>query len=385
MGLNYLQNNPGKDPWNRGTWHLRRNRNKLGITLNLNTPEGKNIFLNLVKIGDIVVENFRVGALERLGIGYSELKMVNPKIILMSLSSQGDTGPERGYGSNAEVLEFVSGIRSLIGYPDEVSGFMATTLADPMAGTIAAGFVMAALRYREHTGKGTHVVISQRELLTSVIGEEIMDYMMNKRVSQPRGNSHPTFAPHGCYPCQGRDSWITLVIRDDQEWQSLCQLMGQPELAADLRYADGLSRWRHRDEIDRTISQWTVRYNRKDLMQLLQEKGIAAGAVYQPPDLIEDEHLRSRGFWDTVDDPRPGYGTYTVHGRGFYLSRTPVKTRFRAPDLGEHNHYVYSKILGMSQEEIKELERKAIIGTSPVPEVQATIPAIRARRQAEER
>lgn len=385
MGLNYLNNDPGEDPWNRGMWHLRRNRNKLGITLNLETTEGKNIFLELVSKSDIVIENFRTGVLERLGIGYEELKKKNPKIILVSLSSQGDTGPEREYGSNAEVLEFTSGIRSITGYPDEVSGFTATTLADPMVGTIAAGFVVAALHERERSGEGSHVVISQRELLTSMIGEEIMDYFMNVRVTQVQGNSHPVFAPHGCYPCKGHDSWIALVIKEDSEWQNLCGLMEKPELVRDPDYADGLSRLRNRDAIDTIVSQWTIRYDRHDLMDLLQNKGIAAGAVYQPPDLIEDEHLRYRGFWDTIDDSRPGYGTYMIHGRGFYLSGTPVKTRYRAPDLGEHNHYVYGKILGIFPKRIRELENNGIIGSVPLPEIQATIPAVRTKKKAKER
>ena len=383
-GLAYLNNEPGEDPWNRAMLHLRRQRNKLSATLDLTTSEGRDIFLKLLKISDVVVENFRTGVLERFRLGYSELQQVNPSIILMSISSQGDTGPERKYGSNAEVLAFTSGARSFTGYPDEISGFTVAPMADPMGGTTAAGFVMAALRYRRQTGKGVHVVLSQRELLSCFIGEEMMDYLMNKRVAKPRGNAHPFLAPHGCYPCKGEDAWITLAVGDDQEWQSLCQLMGQPELATDPRYAGGLGRWHNQHEIDEVISQWTAQYNNKDLMQLLQQRGVTAGAVFSARDSVEDEHLKIHGFWETVNDPRPGFGNYISKGRGFYLSKTPIGTRSRAPMMGEHNNYVFGELAGMSKEQIEELERKGIIGTAPTPEVQATIPAIRARKQAKE-
>jgi len=374
QGLLYLHNELGEDPWNRGMIHLRRHRNKLDITLDLSNPEGRDIFLKLVEKSDMVVENFRMGVLEKLGIDYSVLQSVNPQMILISVSSQGESGPERTYGSNAEILSFTSGVRSISDYQDEIGLFTAANVPDPLAGTVAAGFAIGALRYRRKTGKGIHVVISQRELLTNCIGDVIMDYSMNGRIPQPQGNQHPFYAPHGCYPCKGKDSWIALVVKDDQEWESLCQVMDMPELLTDPRFNGGLSRWHHREEIDKKIASWTLQYEPKDLMELLQKKGIAAAALYSVPDLMEDEHLRVRGFWDKIDDRRPNFGTYLCKGRGFTLSKTPMKTHCRAPDLGEHNDYVYRKLLGMSQEEIERLEKKGIIGSSPAPEVQARIP-----------
>jgi crotonobetainyl-CoA:carnitine CoA-transferase CaiB-like acyl-CoA transferase len=175
-------------------------------------------------------------------------------------------------------------------------------------------------------------------------------------------------------PCKGEDSWISIVVRNDREWESLCEVMEMPELLADRRFSGGVNRWQHREEIDKKIASWTIRFERKALMESLQKKGIAAAALYSVPDLMEDEHLKARGFWDRIDDPRPGYGTYLCKGRGFTLSKTPMKTRLRAPDLGEHNQYVYEKLLGMSQEEIAGLEKQGIIGRIPVPEVLSRIP-----------
>jgi crotonobetainyl-CoA:carnitine CoA-transferase CaiB-like acyl-CoA transferase len=374
QGLLYLNNELGDDPWNRGMINLRRHRNKLGITLDLSQNEGRDIFLRLIAMSDIVVENFRMGVMEKLGIDYNVLKNTNPRIILLSVSSQGESGPERTYGSNAEILAFTSGVRSISDYENEIGMFTATNIPDPLSGTVSAGFVLGALRYRKKTGKGIHVVISQRELLTGCIGDVVMDYSMNGRVPQPEGNAHPFYAPHGCYPCKGKDSWIALVVRDDNEWERLCGVMDVPELENDPRFAGGLNRWHHREEIDKVIASWTIAYERKELMDLLQKKGVTVSALLSVPDLMKDPHLKERGYWDTIEDPRPGFGAYICKGKGFTLSRTPMKTDGRAPDLGEHNTYVYGELLGMSGEDIKKLERKGIIGTVPTPDVLARIP-----------
>jgi crotonobetainyl-CoA:carnitine CoA-transferase CaiB-like acyl-CoA transferase len=384
QGLLYLHNELGEEPWNRGMIHLRRHRNKLGITLDLATHEGKDLFLRLVKVSDMVVENFRVGVLEKLGIEYRVLQAANPQIILISVSSQGYTGPERTYGSNAEILAFTSGVRSISDYRDEIGLFTAANIPDPLAGTVAAGFALAALRQRRKTGKGLHVVLSQRELLTGCIGEIVMDYPMNQRIPQPQGNQHPFYAPHGCYPCEGKDSWIALVARDDNEWENLCRAMDNPELLADARFSGVANRLRHRDEIDKAIASWTVRRKKEEVMKLLQEKGVPASALFSVPDLVEDPHLKARGFWDRIDDPRPGFGTYLCKGRGITLSKPPLKTERRAPDLGEHNDYVFKTLLGISQKEVDVLEKQGIIGRRPVPEVLSRIPKSlpKARRKA---
>jgi crotonobetainyl-CoA:carnitine CoA-transferase CaiB-like acyl-CoA transferase len=374
QGLLYLNNELGDAPWNRGMINLRRHRNKLGITLDLSNAEGRDIFLKLIATSDIVVENFRMGVMEKLGIDYDVLKNINPGIILLSVSSQGESGPERTYGSNAEILAFTSGVRSISDYENEIGMFTATNIPDPLSGTISAGFVLGALRHRRKTGKGVHVVISQRELLTGCIGDVVMDYSMNGRIPQPAGNSHSFYAPHGCYPCRGDDSWIAIAVKDDDEWERFCEAMGIAELVKDSRFIGGLNRWRHRAEIDKVIASRTIAYERKELMDVLQKNGIAASSLFSVPDLMDDPHLKARGYWDTIEDSRPGFGSYMCKGKGFSLSRTPMKTDGRAPDLGEHNRYVYGELLGMSDEEINKLEENGIIGTIPTPDVLERIP-----------
>jgi benzylsuccinate CoA-transferase BbsF subunit len=374
QGQLYLHNELGEDPWNRGMLHLRRHRNKLCITLDLSQSKGREIFLKLVKLSDIIVENFRIGVLEKLGIPYRVLHDVNPQIILLSVSSQGDTGPERAYGSNAEILAFTSGVRSVSDYEDEIGMFTASNIPDPLSGTIAAGYALAALRHRKKTGKGIHVVISQRELLTSCIGDLVMDYVMNRRIPGPTANSHPFYAPHNCYPCKGNDSWITIVVRNDAEWETLCRVMEKPDMTDHPKFGDRLARLKNRKALDEIVASWTKDFDRKELMTTLQKKGLAAGAALSAPDLLDDPHLKAREFWDHIDDPRPGFGSYTCKGRGIKLSKTPLKTRRRAPDLGEHNAYVYGELLGMADDDIAALERAGIIGTVPSEDVRKRIP-----------
>jgi crotonobetainyl-CoA:carnitine CoA-transferase CaiB-like acyl-CoA transferase len=376
QGQLYLNNDLGDEPWNRGMLHLRRHRNKLGISLDLSTPEGREVFLRLVAISDIVIENFRMGVMDKLGIGYDALKGVNPGIILISVSSQGETGPESAYGSNAEILAFTSGMRSISDYENEIGTFTASNIPDPLSGTMAWGFALGALRHRRNTGKGVHVVISQRELLTSCVGEVVMDYSMNGRVPQPEGNDHQFYAPHGCYPCKGEDSWIAIVVRNDAEWAALCEAMEMAEAARDGRFSGGLARWQHRREIDEIVALRTIRFDRKELMDLLQGAGIAAGALASVPDLVADQHLKARGFWEEVNDPRSGFGAYITKGKGFALSGTPMRTRLRAPDLGEHNGYILRELLHMTEGEIEALEQKGVTGRVPTPEVLARIPKV---------
>ncbi|HEX78222.1 MAG TPA: CoA transferase [Dehalococcoidia bacterium] len=375
QGLAYVNNDPGQDPWNRGLVALRRHRNKLGCTLDLTTPEGRDLFIKLVRISDVVVENFRLGVMERWGLGYSALQRENSQIIMVSVSSSGNTGPEREYGSNAPIVACLGGLLSITGYTDEASLFVDITTPDPLAGTLAAGLVMAGLRYRKHTGKGLNIVLSQRELVTNIIGEFIMDYFMNQRIAGPSGNRHPYMAPHGCYPCKDEDSWITLAIRNNEEWLRFCQVLGVPELASDPRFADGVARWHHQDDLDSIIASLSRSYPPHELMGRLQREGIAAGVVQTARDVVNDPHLASRGFWETVSHPR--FGPHAFKGRGFYFSKSPVGTRSPAPCLGEHNSYVFGELLGLSPEEIARLEEKAVIGTVPSLEVRGRIPSLR--------
>jgi len=360
----YPNGEPGERPWNRSGMINERNRNKLGITLDLTLPRGREIFKRLLKISDVVLENFSRRVVSSLQLDYQILKKVNPALIMISLSSQGLTGPEKDNVSFGPTLEQIGGLAYLTGYPDQISSFSSYAYPDSLAGVLGVGAVVAALRYRQKTGKGMHIDLSQRELATCAIGEAMMDYSMNSRVRKAIGNRHPSMSPYGCYPCQGEDEWVTIAITSDEQWLRFCKVMGRPELAEDSRFSDLLSRLQNQDELDRIISKWTKQQEHYQIMRSLQEARVAAGAVLTTKELFNDPHLRERQFFKTQAHPEAG--TFPYKGRPIRLSKTPLRSEMPAPCLGEHNTYVYGTLLGMTQDEINQLEREGIIGTIPV-------------------
>ena len=359
----YPGGEPGERPWNRSGMINERHRSKYGITLDLTASQGKELFLGLVKISDVVVENFQAQVMDKLGLSYEVLKGVNPSIILVSLSSQGLTGPEKNYRSFGPTLEEIGGLLSITGYPGEPPYISTLAFPDMLAGMLGPGLVVAALRYSRKTGKGLHIDLSQRELTTCVIGENIMDYVMNQRVCAAMGNRHPYLSPYGCYQCKGDDNWVTIAVSSDEQWKILCELIGNPELAEDSRFSDVLSRHNHQDELNRLIEEWTRTQDHYDIQLKLQKAGIAAGAVLNTQELFSDLHLKEREFFDLVTHPEAG--THAYVGRPFKLSKTPGRTRRPAPCLGEHNAYIYGEVLGLSPEKIAELEKQGVIGTIP--------------------
>lgn len=359
----YPHGDPGERPWNRSGMINERNRNKLGITLDLTMPRGQEVFKKLVKVSDVVLENFSRRVVSDLGLEYASLKEVNPSIILLSLSSQGVTGPEKDNVSFGPTLEQVGGLAYLTGYPDQMSSFSSYAYPDFLAGVLGAGAIIAALRYRQRTVKGMHIDLSQREVATCVIGETMMDYSMNRRVRKAIGNRHPSRAPYGCYPCKGEDEWVTIAIDSDDDFLRFCKAIGQPELADDNRFCDVLSRLKNQDELDRIISGWTKEREHYQIMKILQDAGLAAGPVLTVKELFQDPHLAKREFFK--EQTHPEAGTFVYKGRPLRFSKTPLREDMPAPCLGEHNSLIYGSLLGMSQDEINELEREGVIGTVP--------------------
>jgi len=359
----FPDSDPGERPWNRSGMINERNRSKLGISLDLAAEEGKNLFLDLVKVSDVVLENFRVGVMDKLGVGFDVLKQYNPSIILASLSSQGTNGPEVRYSSFGNTLEQLSGMIGLTGYPGEPPYFNGMAYPDPLTGYFGVGLVAAALRHRRLTGYGTHLELSQRELATCTNGEAIMDYTMNGRIREPMVNGHPSMAPHAAYPCAGEDKWITITVENDEQWKIFCNIMNNPSLADDEKYRDGLSRWHNQEELNAIISGWTANYEPYQLMTKLQESGIPAGAMLNAADIMSDPHLESRDFFEVSEDPESGSNRY--YGRPWKLPETPGLTQYPAPLFAQHNDLIYGKLLGMKEEELSALDRAQI--TSSIP------------------
>lgn len=357
---------PGDHPWNRSAPFNTLNRNKYGITLDLTHPEGKAIFLELAKTSDVVANNFRLGVMERFGLGYEEISRVNPSIVYVDISSQGTFGPEARYGSFGSTLDALSGLAYVTGEADGPPSWSGQTInyPDQLACTLAAGAIMTALYYRMQTGLGAHIDFSQRESITSLIGEMVLDSSLNDRQPVRLGNGHAFMVPHGVYPCAGNDEWITIAVAGEDQWSRLCAVLARPELLDDERFADYTSRYAHRAELDGIIAEWTIVRAPHEAFTELQTAGIAAGAVVGGPEILADPQLRDRGYFQVVEQPEAG--SFPIKTRPMKFSKTDGSIYRHAPLLGEHNNYVFHEVLGLSAEKVQHLERQGVIGTKPV-------------------
>ena len=355
---------PGPDPWNRSGWFNTLHMSKYGITADISTARGKQVLQALVEISDVVIENFRTGAMERRGFGYDALRRLRPDIIVVSMPAFGNTGPWKDFIQYGIGQEQLGGIASMNGYLDDPAPVKSgVNFGDPISGAHAAGAVLSALLHRRRTGNGMFVDLAQLESSVCVIGEYVLGFQMNHRNPENRGNRHPVYAPHGAYRCKGEDSWLTLAVTSDEEWERVCEVMGMPELAADPRFADLLSRHERHDDLDEIITGWTRDRAAHDCMKVLRERGVPAAPVLSGEGIFNDPHHQERGLLEMVD--HPSTGPYFLPTISWKMSRSPGSVRWPSPTLGQHNNLMYGELLGLSGKEIAKMEADGVIGTVP--------------------
>jgi crotonobetainyl-CoA:carnitine CoA-transferase CaiB-like acyl-CoA transferase len=360
----FPENNPGERPWNRQSQNNDFNRNKLGMTLELNTPEGVALFKGLAKISDVVLENFSPRVMPNFGLDYPVLEEINPGIIVCSMPGYGLTGPLRDYVSYGTNLDPASGLASLMGYPDEGPHMSGNAYPDPAAALHAAGAILIALFHKNRSGQGQHIDLSQAESAITLIGEAVLGYTLNGQIPLPRGNRHPFQGPQGCYRCKGEDSWVAIAVSSHKEWQALCRVIRHPNLGQEAPFSNPERRRENHNALDQIIETWTIRHTHREAMRLLQEAGVPAGAVLNAAELLADEHLADRNFFQEVDHPEVGLRKYC--GLPIQFSDKPSLPGRPAPCLGEHNEYILKNLLGLPPEEINRLREKNIIGTHPI-------------------
>ena len=343
-----------------GPYYHNLNRNKLSIKLNLKHPKGVQLFKDLVKETDIIIENFTPRTLDTLGFDYKRLKDLNPGLIVLSLSTAGQEGPISDMLGYAPVISSLSGLESLVGYEGEPPlGMMTFGLSDPNAGTHGFFALMVALYYREKTGEGLYIDMSQFEASCALLGEAMLEFQMSGRTLQSYGNGSKNQCPHGIYPCKGDDRWIAVSIDSNESWEKLIDAMGNPDWGKDADLQNQGGRFRRREELDKRLAAWTVQLNREDIVKTLQSRGIAAVPVLSMEEQYANEHYQHRNIHQEVIHPLLGKEIlFTVPWK---LNKTPGTIRKSAPLLGEHDTYVYETILGLSQEDIKKLEEEKVI------------------------
>lgn len=335
------------------------NTSKISMALKLSTPQGQAVAKKLAAWVDVVIENFTPGVLARWGLDYENLRQVNPDLIMLSTSNQGQYGPHSrhpGFGWN---LSGLGGFNHLTGWPDRegvepVSAY--NDFASPWFGVVS---ILGALGYRDRTGKGQYIDLSQYEAGLCYLSVPLLDFAVNGREWNRRGNQSDRACPHGAYPCQGKDRWCVIAIHTETEWHTLCQVMGKPIMAGDTRFATFKDRKQNEGELNRLIGIWTQEHVAEELMTLLQGAGIAAGLVSNMQDALEkDPQLQHRNYFQLLEHPKAG--TLYHVGWSAALSRTPYKLRY-APSLGEHTDMVCRDILKLSESEIEELKKAGVL------------------------
>ena len=339
------------------------NRNKLSLTLNLRTDQGKAILRRLASVSDVVLSNFSPGVLQRLGMDYDSLREVKPDIIVAAMPAFGDTGPLRDMVAYAPIIQAMSGMMSLVGYPPEegepLVGELQAAWSDTVAALCAALGVVAAVRHRNRTGCGQYVEAAHLEGTAALLGVPMLEYQMTGEIPTPLGNDDPDFAPHNNYPCAGEDEWVSVAVRSDAEWDMLVGVLGDAGLSTDSRFIDPTSRWQNRRTLDEIMADWTRGRSPQEATSILQRAGVAAMPVMNIADQFADPHLNERDTYVEIDHPHAG--AEMLYGVPWRFSGTPGSVRSPAPLMGQHNDYVLSELLGLDETGIAELVAEQVV------------------------
>ena len=346
---------------NRSGYFANCNPNKYGITIDMRHPQAKELALRMATWADLVTENFTPGTMESWGLGYQELKSVNPSIIMFSTSMLGRGGPMERQPGFGPVLSSLVGLTHVTGWPDRDPTNPYGAYTDFVVPRFAIPCILAALDYRGRTGQGVHLDLSQLEASIHFSAPFLLDREVNGRQQNRVGNRDPAAAPHGVYPCKGDDRWIAIACLSDTEWQSLREVMVRTgnEMIEQERFSDFLGRKRCEDELDRIIGDWTKEWDARQLMDTLQMVGVPAGVVNDSRDLFEDPQLKHRGHFQYLDHPE--IGPYATERSEFTLSRTPGSLDRPAPLLGQDTEYVLTELIGLSADEYQSLKGDGVL------------------------
>jgi crotonobetainyl-CoA:carnitine CoA-transferase CaiB-like acyl-CoA transferase len=339
------------------------NRNKRDITLNLTDVRGRDIVKTLVREADVLIENYTPRVMARFGLDYATLRAINPHLIMISLSGFGATGSWKDYVAFGMSTEQFAGFTHLTGYADDEPMFTGTTGGDLYSGVLGATAVLSALYFRKRTGEGQHIDFSQIEACNLYVGDVMTGWSLAKHDPGRVGNAHGVHAPQGIYPCRD-GGWIGITCAGDAQWQQLAHLVGRDDLIAEHGLTSASGRRAARERLDAVIADWTRHHTHMELMHLLQQAGVTAGAVMNGPELLADPHLQARGAF--IRQERPGLGTHHYPGQPYHFANTQPPPTQRAPMLGEHNSEVLTTLAGLSEDDIVPLIVDDVVGTVPV-------------------
>jgi formyl-CoA transferase len=343
----------GLSPW----WPVI-GRNKKSVGLDLRTPEGQEIARTLIAGADVVIENFRPGAMEKWGLGYEALAAINPRLIMARVSGFGQTGPysqRAGYGLIGEAM---GGLRHVTGEPDRPPARAGISIGDSLAAMHAVMGILMALHHRERTGQGQVIDAALYESVLAVMENLVTEYDLTGYVRERSGSVLPGIAPSNAYPCANGEM-ILIGGNGDTVFARLAEAMGRPELASDARFASHASRGANQDELDGIVAEWTGRQALDELLALLEAKGVPASRVFRAPDMLTDPQYAAREA--IVETDHPVFGRVKMQNAFPKLSATPGRVRWPGPALGQHTEDVLTARAGCSAERLADLRARGIV------------------------
>lgn len=337
------------------------NRNKRSITVDMSYPEAREMVLKLTRISDVVIENFSPRVMLNWGLNYERLKEVRPALIMVSMSAMGQTGPWKDYVAFGPTLHALSGLTYLTSFSKDSPMGLGYAYADFISGLYAAFAVMAALECREKTGQGQYIDLSEYEAICTLMGPHLLEASFSAREILPQGNraDYIQAVPYGCYKCSGMDRWCVIAIFNEEQWQSLCHVLGHSDWTNEEKFTSFSRRKENEEELDDLLTQWTIQHTPEEVVNLLQEADIPAGIVQNAEDLWRDPQLADRDFFFELQHRVLGKTT---------SDRSPIRFEGDSPAiwkatplLGEDNRYVFLELLGLTESEFSSYIEKGVI------------------------
>jgi benzylsuccinate CoA-transferase BbsF subunit len=354
----------GEDPklWNKKPDFMKLQRGKKSFTVNMSTPKGRELVKELVKKSDVLVENFGLGILEKWGLNWPDLQMINPRMILIRVKGMGCSGPHAAdltYGPN---VGNTMATTYLWNYPGATTATAEPRTQHPdfMGGVTGAFGVVLALIERKKSGRGQWIDNAQQEIGAALLGPRYLEYTVNKREPQPEGNRSLVASPYGPYQCKGNDRWCVIAAYTQDEWERFANLLEKSGLKRSANFATHLQRVRHKDELDKWVTSWTRQHDPYDVMELVQSVDVCAAVVQDVEDQFKnDKQYAATGFLVNLTEPEAG--DVVTENVPMRMSLTPGKVRGVAPLMGEHTHEIARNLLGLSDAEIKKLDEEKVL------------------------
>jgi formyl-CoA transferase len=335
------------------------NANKRSLTLNLKSVEGKKLFKEVVAKSDVLLENFSPGAMERLGLGWEVLRDLNPRLIYATIKGFGTYGPHAHFKSYEPVAQAMGGAMSVTGFPENPPTIVLPAIGDSGTGMHMAIGILAALQQRHATGRGQHVEVAMQDAVVNLIRVSLRDHQRAGRPMPRSGNQLGHTVPGTTYPCApGGPNDYVIILAQPQMWRAMTEVIGQPELAGDPRFATADARWENRAALDAIVGEWTRRHSKHEVMRLLGDAGVPAGACQDTGEVLADPHLKAREM--IVDIDYPTRGTYQTVGCPVKMSDSPA-TVTRPPLLGEHTAELLGALCGVDPDEVKRLRADGVV------------------------